>query len=457
MENQALKRFLLFLSLFIASAFHMNAQTYLFPDREIITHGANDWKAFSIDGHQYLAVASFQDNNSVEIESVIFDVDAGYDTLQLIPTSGASDWEFFSVDGEYFLGVANFIDDQGVYTVNSTIYRFEDGSWEYFQHIPTEGAYDLEFLDAGEEKFLAVANQRDGENSYFIASDIYRWNGDSLVLFQEIPTYGASDWEGFMLNDVPCFAVANTFYAASQIYVFNGNTFSLLQSIPSLGATGIETFSIGDQFFLSIANGRSIFSYTTESVIYTFNGDDFQFFQSVETTGAFDWEYFTFDNQHFLACASYRDDNANYDLDSPVFRWQNESFELIDLVPTHGAVDWEFFVDNGEPALSVSNYKLGANHITNSVIYHFDRNALFAETLTQPEPPVLFPNPSSEMVNIQGVTGLGRYAIFDSYGRVIQDGSYSGDFSFRVSSISNGMYHIMFYESGLSISFSVAQ
>ncbi len=391
----------------------------------------------------YLALASFQDNSSVEVNSVIFNVTNDYDTTQLIPACGASDWEYFEINDTSYLAVSEFINDAGSYCLSSSVYVYSGSSWEPFQELSTKGAYDMEFLTDGQNHFLAVANQRESENGYFINSMIYQWLEGSFNPIQEISTYGASDWEGFLLDDVPCFGVANTFFAGSHLYRWNGQFFEAFQTLPSFGATGMESFRVDGALYLALANGRSLMSYETESVIYKFDGENFDAWQNIPTTGAFDWEYFESGGLHFLACAEYRDDDANFSLDSHIFQYTDNGFDQVAAVPTHGAVDWEFFDDCGNPALIIANYKKNGDHITQSQVFHLD---LGTQLISETENPqiTLYPNPVSATIHCIASVQCDEICVYNATGIILAQIVNSERLDQDVSCYPEGVYFVRF-------------
>ena len=49
-------------------------------------------------------------------------------------------------------------------------------------------------------------------------------------------------------------------------------------------------------------------------------------------------------------------DEASYDIDSTVYRWNGAEFAWFQSIPTNGAMDWESFAIGGDTYLSVSNH-----------------------------------------------------------------------------------------------------
>ena len=147
--------------------------------------------------------------------------------FQQIETSGAEDWEFFVINDVNFLAVANHYNDT-TYNINSNIYRYDINTAQFvlFQQIETSGAHDWEFFVINDVNYLAVANYYDG-STWNINSNIYRYDLNTMqfVIFQQIETNGAQDWEFFVINDTNYLAVAN--WNNDSTYNINSNIYSL--------------------------------------------------------------------------------------------------------------------------------------------------------------------------------------------------------------------------------------
>ena len=168
--------------------------------------------------------------------------------FQQIETNGALDWEFFVINGTNFLAVANSNDVSAV-NINSNIYRYDvnTNQFELFQQIETNDALDWEFFVINDVNYLAVANNYDG-STWNINSNIYRYDTmlAQFVLYQQIETSGAIDWEFFVINGTYWLAVANAnnyddsnYNINSNIYRYDTNTaqFVLFQQIETSLAT----------------------------------------------------------------------------------------------------------------------------------------------------------------------------------------------------------------------------
>ena len=104
------------------------------------------------------------------------------------------------------------------YNTNSSIYTFDPSLSQFvaFQQIDTNCAYGLESFSIGNTTYLAVANAFDGVTSN-TTSPIYRFDPSlsQFVVFQQIVTDGAFNWEYFTIGNNSFLAVANYYNVAS--------------------------------------------------------------------------------------------------------------------------------------------------------------------------------------------------------------------------------------------------
>ena len=264
-----------------------------------------------------------------------------YTTFQSIFTSGANDWEFFSINDQSYLAVANFEDDTGNNNINSQIFKLNtsssspDPSFVLFQSIPTSGANDWEYFTMNNQSYLAMANFRNRNGAHAIDSPIFRFNGSNFVLFQSVPTSGATGWKYFTINNQSYLAVANHYSDSashnqnSQIFKFNStsNSFVAFQSIPTNGASEWEFFTIAmmndssSRNFLAVANSNNDTSWNINTQIFVFNGSQFVLFQTLSVNGAVELTFFTISSVSYLAIASYRSDQDGVNTNSQIFRF----------------------------------------------------------------------------------------------------------------------------------------
>ncbi|XP_038132161.1 thrombospondin-type laminin G domain and EAR repeat-containing protein-like [Cyprinodon tularosa] len=280
-----------------------------------------------------------------------------FQLYQNISTQEARAWKHFKIDGKIFLVVA---DSRKAEPEMSVIYRWNRRRKRFllYQTLETHAAQDWEAFQIHNSSFLVVANHRRARDSnHNIQSVIYRWNPDTKLfeVNQTLTTFGAYDWEFFTIGPYHFLVVANTFNGqtttiSSTIYVWVDGCFRSFQNITTKGATDWEMFQIDGRFFLAVANSQQFSSrgpslYNINSTVYELNmlTQTFIHFQDIPTHSAVDWEFFTIGDEKFLVVANSHD-GSSYSLNSVVYRWQGyEGFISVHSLPTFGCRDWEHF------------------------------------------------------------------------------------------------------------------
>ncbi|KAJ8410108.1 hypothetical protein AAFF_G00211490 [Aldrovandia affinis] len=290
--------------------------------QNISTYEAMAWKYFTVGNKMFLVVANSRGKREGDQElSVIYKWSPRklkflhYQTLE---THSARDWEAFNIQGEDFLAVANHRQGDNNHNINSVIYKWNPGTkaFEVNQTIQTSGAYDWEFFTAGSYYFLVVANTFDGVSTQ-IESTIYIWLGGMFQPFQAIVTFGATDWEMFQVGNRIFLAVANgqkLYRKGPSIYTLNSTiyelnmttkTFLMFQDIVTYSAVDWEFFTLGDEKFLVVANSYDGASYSLNSVIYRWQGyEGFVPIHRLPTIGCKDWEFFSSAEGSYLIYSS---------------------------------------------------------------------------------------------------------------------------------------------------------
>lgn len=319
----------------------------------IDSHEARSWESFEIDGETYLAVA----NQSAA--SAIYKWDgASFVEIQTIDALWAECFESFVINGDTYLALALNRRDNTTRLADSPIYKWNGSSFEAFQTIATWGARDWESFVIGGDTYLAVANERN-DDTRNVDSVIYKWDGTGFVPFQSIPTNSARDWESFVIDGDMYLAMANqdndaTRDILSRIYKWNGAEFVEFQAILTASARDWESFTVDGVPYLAIANNQSPDSRVTASKIYRWNGTGFDEFQSFLTYGAHDWESFVVDGVTYLTVANNKNDETPT-VGSAIYKWNGTAFSEIQTLTTYGIRDWEAFQINGQQYLVAAN------------------------------------------------------------------------------------------------------
>ncbi|MCP3871490.1 MAG: hypothetical protein GY703_25975 [Gammaproteobacteria bacterium] len=238
--------------------------------------------------------------------------------------------------------------------------------------ISTVGALDWEYFEIEGVPYLVVANYHDN-STYNVDSQVYRWDGNSFLLFQSIPTSGARDWESFVIGGNTYLVVANayndsTHNTQSRVFRWNSTAFVEHQSIDTSGAVDWEYFESEGASYLAVANHHNDSTYNVYSQVYEWDGSAFLPSQVVSTNSAHDWESFLIDGESYLAVANHRD-GSTYNIDSKIYKLDGDLFLESQSIVTHGAYDWESFEIDGESYLAVANYNNGSTRNIDSVVY----------------------------------------------------------------------------------------
>ncbi|KAJ8349868.1 hypothetical protein SKAU_G00249980 [Synaphobranchus kaupii] len=292
------------------------------PYQNISTSEAMAWKYFTVDKKMFLVVANSRGKKDGDQEfSVIYKWSPRklkFLHYQSLETHSARDWEAFHIQGDDFLAVANHRQGDNNHNINSVIYKWNPGTkaFEVNQTIQTAGAYDWEFFTAGPYYFLVVANTFDGVSTQ-IESTIYIWLGGMFKPFQAIMTFGATDWEMFQIGSRIFLVVANgqkLYRKGPSIYTLNSTiyelnmatkTFIMFQDIVTYSAVDWEFFTLGDERFLVVANSYDGTSYSLNSVVYRWQGyEGFVPVHWLPTIGCKDWEFFTSTEGSYLIYSS---------------------------------------------------------------------------------------------------------------------------------------------------------
>jgi len=129
--------------------------------------GAWDLAAFEVSGSWYLAVASFFDGHSRDLNSTVlrWDIDADeFTPHQELPTKGAMDVEAFVQGGVALLAFTGNHDGRhgDATTAESRIFLWDGSRFEDFQTIETSGGYDAELLtvDDGATALLVIVHEK---------------------------------------------------------------------------------------------------------------------------------------------------------------------------------------------------------------------------------------------------------------------------------------------------------
>ena len=276
---------------------------------------------FKTSDQHYLAVANPYDGTSFRQNSVIYQWNLSQEkfvVFQSIGTVGAHSFDFFEITNEQFLAISNNYDGSSS-SINSSIYKWNRNKFEKIQDIATEGAVSSETFVINSETFIAFANHYNQQKRELVQSVVFKWSGQQFVKLQSFQTYAALDVKSFSDNGSTFLAFANYRSGSGQnninspIYKWNGRHFVLFQSIPTRGATALHPFMMCSQTFLGVANHFSM------SVVYRVSQEQFIEYQEIPTQGAFGMTSFQYKGHTYLAVANRY--SNKWDINSVLYKW----------------------------------------------------------------------------------------------------------------------------------------
>ena len=300
-----------------------------------------------------------------------------FEKKQDLPTRGGSDVEHFTISGNRFLAFANYKSDTEGFNTDSFIYKQNDstGIFLLYQTLGTHGGIDMEYFKTGDQHYLAVANHYDG-TSYRQNSTIYQWSlsQEKFVSFQSIETFGAHSFDFFEIKNEQFLAISNyepSLSINSFIYKWNSKEFEKIQEIETEGAAvDAETFAISNETFIAFANHYSQQNReSVQSAVFKWLGQKFVKLQSFETYGARDVKSFRDNGSTFLAFANYRRGIGQYDINSPIYKWNGSHFVPFQSIPTRGAAALHPFMMCSQTFLGVANHFSDGSFNAMSVVY----------------------------------------------------------------------------------------
>ncbi|XP_039274415.2 thrombospondin-type laminin G domain and EAR repeat-containing protein-like [Styela clava] len=293
--------------------------------QKVSTKNAQHWKYFSIGDEHFLALANSGYRGKNNVKSIIFrwkQKKRKFVRHQLILTYSARRWETFEIDGQHYIAVANHEDDaNNIYNLSEIFIWNPDGRMFLpYQNIPSVGAVDIEFFRIELSQtfnFIVVANAFNGQTSN-INSSIFFWQRGKFQFFQDIETMGASDWEFFEIDGRFYLAVANTFdldtrvsgernyRISSPIYELNIylQRFEKIQDVITFGARDWEFFTVGDNSYLIVSSIATLDNKPVSNVIYKWQGvEKFVPVHNFTSRPSTDFEHVAIAGQQYLAMA----------------------------------------------------------------------------------------------------------------------------------------------------------
>ena len=228
--------------------------------QKIPTKGAVRFTFFEISGNNFLAVANRYDGSTFSTKSVIYRWNGShFNKFQGIATAGPFGCVVFVINNNTFIAFASFYTEFSKLSVQSTVFKWSEGHFVKLQSVRTYGAYDVKSFQINGKTFLAFANYYNGSKNN-IDSFIYKWNGNKFILFQSITTRGSRALYPFAISCKTFLGVANylgdsqKYTTESVVYQASGSQFVIYQAIPTRGASDMTSFEYKGDTYLAVAS-----------------------------------------------------------------------------------------------------------------------------------------------------------------------------------------------------------
>jgi EPTP domain len=222
-----------------------------------------------------------------------------------------------------------------------------------------------------------VASIRTGSGPYELAaeSQIFTWDRDRFVPFQDVATFAAKQWKHWHIGERHFLGLAQGVVRPgdedrnrdSVVYEWNGTSFAPQQQIPSRWAYNWHPFRIGDTFFVAHADHAGV------SVLYRWDGTQLRPHQALAEQGG-------------RAFATFDDGGAIYLLaacisaPTTVMRWDGDQFTHVQTLDGLGGRELAVVRAGGLLLVIRINFILGTPAdpcpVLDSQIYAWDGAAL---------------------------------------------------------------------------------
>jgi hypothetical protein len=214
--------------------------------------GGEDAEFFRIDDRIFLATASIRTGHGpyeFGTQSRIFEWRAGrFEPFQAVPTFAAKQWKAFSVAGRHFLALAQGVNPPGTEMPNrpSAIYEWTGSSFEEFQQIPSEWGYNWHQFEMDGQAYLAHAD-------HLAPSMLYRWNGDRFVARQVLLKRAGRAFADFSIEGTT-YLVAACIDGTSPVMRWQNGFFEPFQDLSEAGARELAIFHGHHGLYLARVN-----------------------------------------------------------------------------------------------------------------------------------------------------------------------------------------------------------
>lgn len=204
------------------------------PWRTVPAPGGEDAEFFRIGDRAFLAVASIRSGKgpyAFTTASRVFAFDGtGFELFQEFEGYAAKQWKHFTIDGRDFLALAQGVTLPGHEEENlpSRVYVWDGERFAHFQDIPSQWAYNWHAFELGGHHFLAHAD-------HVRPSVLYRWDGERFVPHQDLAERHGRAFAHFTTEGTTYLLVARL-QSESVLLRWDGERFVHHQTLEGPGA-----------------------------------------------------------------------------------------------------------------------------------------------------------------------------------------------------------------------------
>ena len=338
----------------------------LVPVQSLHTSCARAVAPFQWNGKLYLAIPQmtetkpgeepYMNGGNSDIPMLIYQwTGAQFELWQELAVPGGEDAEIFRIGSRLFLAAASIRTGSGPYEYNvqSTVFEWKDDRFQSFQQFPTFAAKQWRSFVIGERHFLALAQgvvQPALQATNPAESMIFEWNGHSFEHFQTVPSAWGYNWEHFVMHETHFLAYADH-QMPSIIMRWTGDRFELVQTLEGKSGRAFSFFQREGASYLAFANLQG------DSVLYRWDDGEFAQHQVLGGPGGREFTTFLHDNEFYLVMVNFLTGSPKLpktDLDSILFRFENDRLVPLESFPTLGATGAATFEIDGQRMIAIS-------------------------------------------------------------------------------------------------------
>jgi EPTP domain-containing protein len=243
------------------------------PFQTFPTFAAKQWRYFTIEDHHFLALAqgvAGPETQSQNRASRIFKWNgSAFAPFQDIPSRWAYNWRAFSIDGADFLAHADHL-------TPSRLYRWDGRHFVVHQDLVNQYGRAFTYFEADGNHYLLVA-------CIFSPPQLMRWDRGRFVSHAELEGLGARELAlvrsrealyVVRINFILGSAAAPIPALRSQLYEWRNGGLAVVYEFPTFGGTDVTSYSDDRGTLVAVSNSLSQdVRFATDTVVYRFADD----------------------------------------------------------------------------------------------------------------------------------------------------------------------------------------